>query len=1413
MSRILGLDLGTNSVGWALIEENTQGGQILGLGSRIIPMSQDVVSGFEEGKPQEKNKTRRQQRSARRNLQRYKLRRERLVKALHTLGWIPDLTDSLQRHAFFGKNPVTGFPLEPIDLFELRDRALREEITLGELARILYQLNQHRGFKSNRKVKDSEEVVSEGHEETVAGSTVSYEHLSIVAEEVDSSGKKKTFIYTLEDGTQAVSRSRIPFTSEEKIELRVARKMTKKDGLSVQIQLADRSAWEYRKDFINRAIEESGFTVGQYYYQSLATDRHFRTKDNIVLRSHYIREFDRIWTAQVDFRRKRGAEHEIVSEDLSRRIAELLYPSNVERRNVVKRWHLKDVFRDDIIYYQRPLKSQRDLISDCRFEPDKKSIPKSHPLFQEFRIWDKLTNIRLTDSLGFDVTSTYINPEVLMQMRNHLSNVQSSKTASLLASAIPKAVLKSLEISEPELKGNITRAKIISVLGEDHPLNKESDLNPWDENNKLIKVWHLLYSLDQDSDILSGLMNPRNGFSLSDEQSQALLRLSFEEGYGSLSARAIRKLLPLMSVGANTSAGWAAHSVVCERLDQLCKGEIPDGLSPKIAELFQSKGFTSKEQICALPYYAAAAVVYGSHSELLVKKRYKLPEHVQLLPRNSLRNPIAEQIVNEAIQVVRDIWKKWDKPDEIRIELARSLKNSADKRKSIAKSQKDNRDLRELIRKRLVELNQPIKDEEKYSLWIDTFDPGQNELTPQEWAGYRSYLLRGSAGISSSDIERYRLWSEQNHVSVYTGRPIPLSRLFSNADYQVDHIIPKQRFYDDSLSNKVIVESNANKDKGTPGRNLTGMEYIKAGPVSKDIRLLDETAYRSLVNRLFRSKRAKLNNLLAEEIPNDFVNRQLKDTQYITLAVRKEMAKIVGPENIMVTTGSVTDHLREQWGIAHVFKELLLPRFERYDKLKEAAFQEQSVNWVYDQKRNKKLLRIAGYSKRLDHRHHAADALVIACTRPVYIKRLNDLNRIYQEQGQHGLPASSQLDLGKKAWQFPMPWSGFPEDAKRWLEGTAASVKNRNRLLTKSTNRYVRFNKDGKKEIANQIKGLVTSVRGELHNPQPLGETWVTEVRSLPDAISQMKKWVEKGNLDFDSLSKRLTSSRERDALRATWAESRQDWKELWKRLKKDGLSKDGKKFESFHLRFQRYTKRRKLASLTPNQVENIANPVLRREIQEHIDRFRDIKKALGTAEGLAAFNHNRKVPVIVVKTLEAANTEVGDTMGQRRMIRKGDNNKKLHTTSSDNHALVIHENLTDLSERNWPVSREYEVVSFRDAVSLDLERQPLHEVKSGFRSIVLKKNDPVLFLGKDVHVKAIDWGASNLVDSLYIVTKFSGSQFYFLPVNVADLIERKFEFGSQNCIELIDGNRIADYCIPVHMDRLGEIKPRLKYD
>jgi CRISPR-associated endonuclease Csn1 len=91
MKKILGLDLGTNSIGWALIEKNTatNEGKIIGMGSRILPMSQDVLGKFDSGVSVSQTAERTGYRSIRRLRERHLLRRERLHCVLNILGFLP----------------------------------------------------------------------------------------------------------------------------------------------------------------------------------------------------------------------------------------------------------------------------------------------------------------------------------------------------------------------------------------------------------------------------------------------------------------------------------------------------------------------------------------------------------------------------------------------------------------------------------------------------------------------------------------------------------------------------------------------------------------------------------------------------------------------------------------------------------------------------------------------------------------------------------------------------------------------------------------------------------------------------------------------------------------------------------------------------------------------------------------------------------------------------------------------------------------------------------------------------------------------------------------------------------------------------------------------------------------------------
>ncbi|MCD7901995.1 MAG: hypothetical protein LUH22_19720 [Bacteroides sp.] len=133
MKRILGLDLGAASIGWALIEENKN--KILGLGSRIIPYEGTEGKDFSKGTGESRNSIRTKARTTRKGYDRYQLRRKFLIDTLIKDDMMPDETLS---------------NLSKMQLWELRSRAVSEEISKKELGRLLLLLNQKRGYKSGR---------------------------------------------------------------------------------------------------------------------------------------------------------------------------------------------------------------------------------------------------------------------------------------------------------------------------------------------------------------------------------------------------------------------------------------------------------------------------------------------------------------------------------------------------------------------------------------------------------------------------------------------------------------------------------------------------------------------------------------------------------------------------------------------------------------------------------------------------------------------------------------------------------------------------------------------------------------------------------------------------------------------------------------------------------------------------------------------------------------------------------------------------------------------------------------------------------------------------------------------------------------------------------------------------------------
>ena len=315
--------------------------------------------------------------------------------------------------------------------------------------------------------------------------------------------------------------------------------------------------------------------------------------------------------------------------------------------------------------------------------------------------------------------------------------------------------------------------------------------------------------------------------------------------------------------------------------------------------------------------------------------------------------------------------------------------------------------------------------------------------------------------ISRNDIIKYKLYEElksNGFKTLYSDTYISKDKLFSK-DFDIEHIIPKARLFDDSLSNKTIEARDVNIAKS----NKTAFDFILERYGEQGVKAYKTKLLRLLEDGAISNK--KYNNLLKTEadIPSGFIDRDLRNTQYIAkkaYEILSELVKIVTP-----TTGSVTNRLREDWQLVDVMKEL---NFEKYQKLGLAD--------VVEDRDGRKVKRIKDWTKRNDHRHHAMDALTIAFTKPSYIQYLNKLNaRSDKSSSIYGIEVKElHREEGKLRFNAPLPINEFRAEAKRHLKSLLVSIKAKKKVMTQNVNKI--------KTKHGIIKKEQLTPRGELHN-------------------------------------------------------------------------------------------------------------------------------------------------------------------------------------------------------------------------------------------------------------------------------------------------------------------------------------------
>ncbi len=285
----------------------------------------------------------------------------------------------------------------------------------------------------------------------------------------------------------------------------------------------------------------------------------------------------------------------------------------------------------------------------------------------------------------------------------------------------------------------------------------------------------------------------------------------------------------------------------------------------------------------------------------------------------------------------------------------------------------------------------------------------------------KARIVEEGQRITHDNILLYKLWEECKRTCPYTGKAISVTQLFSG-EVQIEHIHPWSRSLNDSFANKTLCYADENRKKGdkTPFEFYGNDEANWSAIKERALKLFSDT-------KEYPNAYQKFKRFVQQKFDDDFSSRQLNDTRYISKESKDYLSKIC--KNVMVSPGQATSNLRQKWGLNHI------------------------LNTENDAK------------SREDHRHHAIDALVMACTKVSYVQELSKWNR---------------YDRKPELKKFPLPWETFNYDAEKAVENILVSHK--------KTSNDITVRKHITEKNGNKYKNIGVAARGQLHKETVFGK-------------------------------------------------------------------------------------------------------------------------------------------------------------------------------------------------------------------------------------------------------------------------------------------------------------------------------------
>ncbi len=932
MEKILGIDTGTNSLGWAIVEKNGEECRLLAKGTNIFSEGVKIEKGIESSKASERTI----HRSVRKHYWRRKIRKIRLLSILSDNNLCPPLRKGELREWRLKKiYPVNDAFLawqrtedkDNINPYRYRYLCLTQKLDLTDitqryiLGRAIYHLNQRRGFLSNRKesTKSSEGQVLEGIKD-----------------------------------------------------------------LSVEM------------------AEAGCMYLGEYFYHLYQEGKRIRNHYT-DRKEHYFKEFHAICSKQ----------------ELS---AELV--SKLEKA----------------IFDQRPLKSQKGQVGTCTFEKGKPRCSSSHPLYEDFRMYSFLNNIKIKTPK--DDEMRYLTRDekasiIPLFKRKSKRTFNFEDIAKKLAGKKNYCYYKDKEDlpykfnyqMDTQVSGSIVNAQLEDIFGEnwiDGVCEVYALANNKTKFQIINDVWHALFFYD-DEDKLKEFA--KNRLQLDEEQAEKFSQIVLPNDYASLSLKAIRKILPYLRDYGFIYSQAVFLANMKEVLPEHIWGikEVRDGAIENVIDLICSYDKSCDDrtlEFCIKDFLR-------DRYQVEVDKLNKLyhPSMMELYPRatpdndgiyqlgspriSSVKNPMAMHSLFRLRKVINMLLREGlvDTDTIINIEFSRDL-NDANKRWAIQTWQRENNKAREECRKKMGEIK-------------------ELHLT----------------SISERDILKYQLWEEQNHKCIYTGEEIGLTDfLGENPKYDIEHTIPRSAGGDSTKMNLTLCNSRYNRDvkKVKLPSQLSEHEEIlerikswkeKYEELNSRIRRISTKGASSKEEKDMRIRRRHLLSLERDywrgkyqrfemtEVPEGFSRRQGTDASVISRYARLYLKSVF--KHVYIVKGIATADFRKMWGIQ-----------DEYTK-----------------------------KERVNHVHHCIDAIIIAC---IGKNEYNKLAQYYHDADAY------KYNKGQKP-HFDMPWPTFVSDMKQMQDQLIITHYSKD-IMPKQSRRYVRDSR-GRKLLTQG-----DAARASLHN-------------------------------------------------------------------------------------------------------------------------------------------------------------------------------------------------------------------------------------------------------------------------------------------------------------------------------------------